>query len=216
MKRANLLTKLQKTGIVSVVRANTSDKAVKIADAVIAGGITGIELTYTVPNADQVINELVERYQDTPEVIIGAGTVLDATSARLAIISGANFIVSPTFDTNVAKMCNLYQIPYIPGVFTPTEAQAALQAGSEVVKLFPGSLATPKTISEFKGPFPYINVMPSGGVNADNISDWFAAGAFVVGAGNSLVAPAQQNNFAGVTANARAFMSKYHEIMSLA
>ena len=158
MKRANLLTKLQKTGIVSVVRANTSDKAVKIADAVIAGGITGIELTYTVPNADQVINELVERYQDTPEVIIGAGTVLDATSARLAIISGANFIVSPTFDTNVAKMCNLYQIPYIPGVFTPTEAQAALQAGSEVVKLFPGSLATPKTISEFKGPFPYILV----------------------------------------------------------
>lgn len=216
MKRANLLDKLQRTGIVSVVRADTPEKAIKIADAVIAGGVTGIELTYTVPNADQVIGDLVDKYRDQPDVVIGAGTVLDATSARIAIIGGAEFIVSPTFDADVAKMCNLYQIPYIPGVFTPTEAQTALQAGSEVVKLFPGALATPKAINEFKGPFPYINVMPSGGVNVDNLSDWFAAGALVVGAGSSLVAPAKEDDFAGVTANAKAFMDEYHRVMALA
>jgi len=216
MKRANLLDKLQKTGVVSVVRADTPSKAVKIADAVIAGGVTGIELTYTVPNADQVIGELVEKYQDNPAVVIGAGTVLDATSARIAIIGGAEFIVSPTFDADVAKMCNLYQVPYIPGVYTPTEAQTAMQAGSEVVKLFPGSLATPKAINELKGPFPYINIMPSGGVNVDNLSDWFDAGAFVVGAGSSLVGPAADDDFAGVTANAKAFMEEYHHALALA
>lgn len=216
MKRANLLNKLQKTGVVSVVRADTPAKAIKIADAVIAGGVTGIELTYTVPNADQVIGELVDKYQDNPTVVVGAGTVLDATSARIAIIGGAEFIVSPTFDTDVAKMCNLYQIPYIPGVYTPTEAQAAMQAGSEVVKLFPGSLATPKAIAELKGPFPYINVMPSGGVNVDNLSDWFDAGAFVVGAGSSLVGPAANDDFTSVTANAKAFMAEYHHALTLA
>ena len=209
MKREELLKKLTSVGVVSVVRADTPAKAVKIADAVITGGVKGIELAYTVPHADSVINDLVEKHGN--DALIGAGTVLDATSARLAIIAGAEFIVSPTFDIEVAKMCNLYQVPYVPGIFTPTEAQTALQYGSEVVKLFPGALATPMAITEFKGPFPYLNVMPSGGVNVDNLSDWIDAGAVVVGAGGGLVGPAKHDDYAAVSENAKAYMSAYNQ-----
>ncbi|PWF99944.1 bifunctional 2-keto-4-hydroxyglutarate aldolase/2-keto-3-deoxy-6-phosphogluconate aldolase [Levilactobacillus bambusae] len=206
MKRAELLQKLINVGIVSVVRADSPEKAMKIADAVIAGGVKGIELTYTVPHADTVIADLVKKYAGT-DTVIGAGTVLESVSARLAIIAGAEFIVSPTFDAEVAKMCNLYQVPYIPGIFTPHEAQEALMAGSEVVKLFPGSMATPAAIKEYRGPFPYLNVMPSGGVNVDNLEAWFKAGATVVGAGGGLVGPAENDDFAGVTENAEAYMA---------
>lgn len=211
MKRMQLLTKMINTGVIAVVRAATADKAVQVADAVIKGGITGVELTYSVPNADSVIGELTERYAHT-DVVVGAGTVLDPTSARLAIISGAKFIVSPVFDREVALLCNLYQVPYVPGVYTPTEAQTALKYGSEVVKLFPGKMASVGAIKEYQGPFPYLNVMPSGGVNIENMKSWFDAGAIVVGAGGGLTAPANQDDFAGVTQNAKAYVDEYQRI----
>lgn len=211
MKRAELLQKTIDTGVIAVVRAETPEKAVKVADAITAGGITGLELTYSVPHADTVIAELVAKYADT-NIVVGAGTVLDATSARLAIIAGAQFIVSPTFDVDVAYMCNLYQVPYIPGTYTPTEAQTALKYGSEVVKLFPGAMAGPIAIKEYRGPFPYLNVMPSGGVNVENMSAWFEAGAAVVGAGGGLTRPAEKDDFAGVTANAKAYIAEYNRI----
>lgn len=211
MKRAKLIEKMVNTGVIAVVRAETPEKAVKVADAVVAGGVTGLELTYSVPHADNVIAKLVEKYNDS-EVVVGAGTVLDATSARLAIIAGAQFIVSPTFNKEVALMCNLYQIPYVPGTYTITEAQTALTYGSEVVKLFPSSLAGSSAIKEFHGPFPYLNVMPSGGVNVDNMADWFAAGAVVVGAGGGLTRPAENDDFEGVTKNAQAYISEYKHI----
>ncbi|MFC6259602.1 bifunctional 2-keto-4-hydroxyglutarate aldolase/2-keto-3-deoxy-6-phosphogluconate aldolase [Levilactobacillus fujinensis] len=211
MKRAELLQNMIDTGVIAVVRAETPEKAVKVADAVIAGGVTGIELTYSVPHADTVISELVQKYQDTA-VVVGAGTVLDATSARLAIIAGAQFVVAPTFDKEVALMCNLYQVPYVPGTFSITEAQTALKYGSEVVKLFPGAMAGTVAIKEYHGPFPYLNVMPSGGVNVQNMSDWFAAGAVVVGAGGGLTAPAADDDFAGVTRNAKEYMTEFNRI----
>ncbi|WP_125580404.1 bifunctional 2-keto-4-hydroxyglutarate aldolase/2-keto-3-deoxy-6-phosphogluconate aldolase [Levilactobacillus cerevisiae] len=211
MKRADLLTNMINTGVIAVIRAETPDKAVKVADAVIAGGVTGLELTYSVPHADTVISELVSKYADT-SVVVGAGTVLDATSARLAIVAGAQFIVSPTFDKEVALMCNLYQVPYVPGTYTITEAQTALKFGSEVVKLFPGAMAGTIAIKEYHGPFPYLNVMPSGGVNVENMSEWFEAGAVVVGAGGGLTAPAADNDFAGVTRNAKEYMDEYNRI----
>lgn len=214
MKRAELLTKMINTGVIAVIRAETPEKAVKVADAVIDGGVTGLELTYSVPHADTVISELVGKYADT-KVVVGAGTVLDATSARLAIIAGAQFIVSPTFDKDVALMCNLYQVPYVPGTYTVTEAQTALKFGSEVVKLFPGAMAGTVAIKEYQGPFPYLNVMPSGGVNVQNMSDWFDAGAVVVGAGGGLTAPAADDDFAGVTRNAKEYMDEYNRIQNL-
>ena len=125
MQRAELLNKVIESGVVSVVRAESGEKALKIVEAVVSGGITSIELTYSVPRANEVISDLVAKYIGT-EVVICAGTVLDPTSARLAIVSGAQFIVSPSFNKEVAKICNLYQIPYVPGVLTPLEAQNAL------------------------------------------------------------------------------------------
>lgn len=122
MQRAELLNKVIQSGVVSVVRAESGEKALKIVEAVISGGITSIELTYSVPRANEVISDLVAKYLGT-DVVIGAGTVLDPTSARLAIVAGAQFIVSPSFNKEVAKICNLYQIPYVPGILTPLEAQ---------------------------------------------------------------------------------------------
>ena len=205
MQRAELLNKVIQSGVVSVVRAESGEKALKIVEAVISGGITSIELTYSVPRANEVISDLVAKYLGT-DVVIGAGTVLDPTSARLAIVAGAQFIVSPSFNKEVAKICNLYQIP---GILTPLEAQKALEYGSELIKLFPGDITGPKMIKDLKGPFPYINILPSGGVNVDNVAEWFAAGAVAVSAGGGVTAPAANNNYSGVTENAKKFMAAF-------
>ncbi|AYG00683.1 bifunctional 2-keto-4-hydroxyglutarate aldolase/2-keto-3-deoxy-6-phosphogluconate aldolase [Lactococcus allomyrinae] len=210
MQRANLLEKVLKSGVVSVVRSDSPEKAIKIVEAVVSGGITSIELTYSVPKANDVIAELVEKYQGT-NVVIGAGTVLDPTSARLAIIAGAQFVVSPSFNVEVAKICNLYQIPYVPGILTPKEAQIALEYGSELIKLFPGDITGPKMIKDLKGPFPYINILPSGGVNVDNVADWFEAGAAAVSAGGGVTAPALTDDYAAVTENAKKFIAAFEE-----
>ena len=208
MQRAELLNKVIQSGVVSVVRAESGEKALKIVEAVISGGITSIELTYSVPRANEVISDLVAKYLGT-DVVIGAGTVLDPTSARLAIVAGAQFIVSPSFNKEVAKICNLYQIPYVPGILTPLEAQKALEYGSELIKLFPGDITGTKMIKDLKGPFPYINILPSGGVNVDNVAEWFAAGAVAVSAGGGVTAPAANNNYSGVTENAKKFMAAF-------
>ncbi|MGL4248074.1 MAG: bifunctional 4-hydroxy-2-oxoglutarate aldolase/2-dehydro-3-deoxy-phosphogluconate aldolase [Lactococcus garvieae] len=211
MQRAGLLEKLIKSGVVSVVRAESAEDAVKIVEAVVDGGIKSIELTYSVPRANDVIADLVATYAGT-DVMIGAGTVLEATSARLAIIAGAQFIVSPTFNKEVAKICNLYQIPYIPGVMTPLEAQTAMEYGSELIKLFPGDITGPAMIKDLKGPFPYINVMPSGGVNESNVAEWFKVGATAVSAGGGVTAPALTGDYAGVKVNAEKFMRAYKAV----
>ncbi|GBG97320.1 2-keto-3-deoxy-6-phosphogluconate aldolase [Lactococcus termiticola] len=147
MQRAKILEQVIDSGLVSVVRADSADQAIKIVEAVIAGGVKSIELTYSVPRANEVIADLLAKYQDR-DIIIGAGTVLDPSSARLAIIAGAKFIVSPSFSKEVAKLCNLYQVPYIPGVLTAKEAQTALEYGSELIKLFPGDIAGPAMIKD--------------------------------------------------------------------
>ena len=148
----------------------------------------GLELTFTVPQADEVIRELSETYQDSPEVIVGAGTVLDAVTARLAIMAGADYIVSPTFDQETAEICNLYQIPYLPGCMTITEMKQALKSGVDIIKLFPGSAYGPSIIPAFKAPLPQLNIMPTGGVSLDNMADWFEAGVITVGVGGNLLA----------------------------
>ena len=211
MQRADLLEKLIKSGVVSVVRAESAEDAVKIVEAVVDGGIKSIELTYSVPRANDVIADLVATYADT-DVVVGAGTVLEPTSARLAIIAGAQFIVSPTFNKEVAKICNLYQIPYIPGVMTPLEAQTAMEYGSELIKLFPGDIAGAAMIKDLKGPFPYINVMPSGGVNESNVAEWFKVGATAVSAGGGVTAPALTGDYAGVKVNAEKFIRAYKAV----
>ena len=212
MQKYDYLNRLINTGCVAVVRGDDADEAVKTVDAVIAGGVTGIELTFTVPHADKALDELSEKYGDREDVLIGAGTVLDPATARLAIIAGAKFIVSPSFNADVAKICNLYSIPYPPGCFTPTEIQPALEAGVDLVKVFPGSVAGPAMVKALHGPFPQLAIMPTGGVSLDNLETWFDAGVTLVGAGSNLTAAAKTGDYAGVTATAKKYRAKLDAI----
>lgn len=215
MKRNQILNKLSQVGVVAVLRADSKEEALKVSHAVVKGGIKGLELTFTVPQADEVIRELVETYQDQSDIVIGAGTVLDATTARLAIMAGAEYIVSPAFDKETAEMCNLYQIPYLPGCMTITEMKTALKAGVDILKLFPGSAFGPSIVGAFKAPMPQLNIMPTGGVSLENMGEWFKAGVVAVGVGGNLLAPAKTGDFDKVTELAAAYMEKYAEIKAL-
>lgn len=212
MKRVDILSRLEKTGVVAVVRGATKEEALKASHAIIEGGMTGIELTFTVPQAAEVIKELVAVYNDRSDIVIGAGTVLDAVTARLAIMAGAEYVVSPSFDIKTAELCNLYQIPYLPGCMTITEVQEALKSGADIVKLFPGSVYGPSIISAFMAPMPQASIMPTGGVNLANMADWFKAGAVTVGVGGDLLAPAAAGDFQKVTETARQYVAKLKEI----
>ncbi|MBU8792148.1 bifunctional 4-hydroxy-2-oxoglutarate aldolase/2-dehydro-3-deoxy-phosphogluconate aldolase [Oceanobacillus caeni] len=212
MKKNNILNSLKEAGVVAVIRGETKEEALKASRAIINGGMKGIELTFTVPQADQVIAELIAEYANDPDIVIGAGTVLDATTARLAIMAGAQFVVSPCFDVETAKICNLYQIPYLPGCMTITEMKTALTYGVDIIKLFPGSAFGPSIVKTFKAPIPYLNIMPTGGVSLENMEDWFKAGVVCVGVGGNLLAPAATGGFAKVTEIAKQYMEKYQEI----
>lgn len=212
MKRAKILKKIKDKGIIAVVRGNSKDETLNASHALIKGGIIGIEVTYTTNHASEIIKELVQEYAAKAEVLIGAGTVLDAITARLAILAGAEFIVSPSFNQETSEICNLYQIPYLPGCMTITEMQRALKSGADIVKLFPGSVYGPTVISAFKAPMPQLNIMPTGGVNLENMEDWFKAGVVAVGIGGNLLAPASTGNFEQVTEIARQYALKLKEI----
>lgn len=212
MDKVARLTKLQKSGVIAVVRGASKEEAFKASQAIIEGGIIGIELTFTVPEAAAVIAELTETYRDQHDVVIGAGTVLDAVTARLAIMAGAEYVVSPTFDQATAEMCNLYQVPYLPGCMTISEMKEALKAGADIIKLFPGSAYGPSIISAFKAPLPQLNIMPTGGVSLANMAEWFDAGVVAVGVGGNLLAPAATGDFAAVTEVAKQYAAQLKEI----
>jgi 2-dehydro-3-deoxyphosphogluconate aldolase / (4S)-4-hydroxy-2-oxoglutarate aldolase len=211
MEKALVLTKLSEQGIVAVVRADSSEEAIQISGACIEGGITGIEVTFTVRDADQVIKELSSQYKENENVLIGAGTVLDSTTARLAMLAGARFIVSPAFDAETARMCNLYQVPYLPGCMTIAEIKHAMEAGADIVKLFPGSVYGPSFMKAVRAPLPQVNIMPTGGVDLENIGLWLQNGAVAVGVGGNLVAPAAAGDFAKITSRARQYVQKVKE-----
>ena len=212
MKKTQTLAGLEKAGIIAVVRGASKAEALQASRAIVAGGIKGIELTFTVPQADELIRELVAEYQGDEEVLIGAGTVLDATTARLAIMAGAEFVVSPNFDVETAKICNLYQVPYLPGCMTITEMKTALESGVDIIKLFPGNAFGPKIVSAFKAPMPHLNIMPTGGVGLENMEEWLNAGVVAIGVGGNLLAPAATGDFEQVTAIAKQYVAKYQAI----
>ncbi|CCV64199.1 2-keto-3-deoxygluconate 6-phosphate aldolase /4-hydroxy-2-oxoglutarate aldolase [Alteracholeplasma palmae J233] len=205
MFKQNVIKRITDVGVVAVVRADNAEQAIKISEACVKGGIPAIELTFTVPGAADVIKELAKAFKPE-DLILGAGTVLDAETARAAILAGATYIVSPGFDLATAKLCNRYQIPYMPGCLTITEMLTAMEAGVDIVKLFPGSAFGPSYVKAVKGPLPQANIMPTGGVNIDNIGEWIKNGVVAVGVGGELTRPATKGDFAGVTANAKAFV----------
>ena len=207
LKKSETLERIINTGIVAVVRAESIAEAVRISSACIEGGVPAIEVTYTVPGATEVIKALKETFP-ADKLIVGAGTVLDAATARMAILTGAEYIVSPGFDEETAKLCNLYQIPYMPGCMTITEMMKAMQYGADIVKLFPGSAFGPSFVKAVKAPLPQANIMPTGGVSLDNVEEWFKNGVVAVGAGGKLATGSSES----ITATAKAFVEKIREI----
>lgn len=195
--KEEVLQAIKGDGMVAVVRGETSEKAMEIVEKCIEGGIHAIELTFTVPYAHRVIEDISRKYGE--QIVLGAGTVLDSETARIALLSGAEFIVSPHFNPEVTRLCNRYRKASMAGILTITEAVAAMEAGVDVLKLFPGDLFGPAFIKDIRGPLPYAQIMPTGGVSADNAGEWIKAGAVAVGAGSSLMK-------GDVKANAAKFM----------
>jgi len=201
MQKYNILNRVASTGLVAVVRADGLEEAIDKSKACLDGGIDIIEITFTVPKADRVIESLSE---SLPEALVGAGTVLDAPTARIAILAGAQFIVSPDFDLETAKLCNRYQIPYMAGCMTINEMVRALEAGVDVIKVFPGSAFGPDYIKAVKGPLPQVNLMPTGGVNLDNCDEWIKNGCMAVGIGGQLT----NGTYEEIKTKAEAFVEK--------
>jgi len=205
MKRMETLKKIADGGIIAVIRAETAEQGLKIAEAVRAGGIHALEITMTVPGAIEIIKALAEQYKGT-DVLVGAGTVLDPETARLCILAGAEYIVSPCLNPDTVRLCNRYRIPILPGIMTMKEAIEALELGVEICKVFPGSAFGPSVISAFKAPLPQGNFMPTGGVSLENVGDWLSAGAVAVGTGSELTRGAKTGDYTQVTEMAGKFV----------
>lgn len=204
LKKYKILNQLHENYLVAVVRGNDEDETKKIVDEIIKGGFKNIEITFTVPNAEEVINQVHKQYGD--DIVLGAGTVLDAATAQIAINKGAQYIVSPHLDTNISKLCNVYSVPYLPGCSSATEIIVALRYGSDLIKLFPGGQLGAGFIKDIKGPVPNVELMPSGGVNLDNVSDWIEKGSFAVGIGGDLTKEFTGNNFEVISEKAQKYV----------
>ncbi|WP_146816651.1 bifunctional 2-keto-4-hydroxyglutarate aldolase/2-keto-3-deoxy-6-phosphogluconate aldolase [Alkalibacillus haloalkaliphilus] len=198
------LKRIESEQLVAVIRADDHKQAYQYVEACIRGGFNCIELTYTTPKVEKAIEQLKEQY---PNILLGAGSVLEEVTAQSAIQAGADFVVSPGFNKEIAFKCNLEQVPYLPGCMTVTEMMSALSYGCSIIKLFPGSQFGPSAINQFKGPLPQVSIMPTGGVNLENINEWFEQGAFAVGIGGSLT----QGSLEDIEAKARAFVEQVKE-----
>lgn len=207
MQKLKILSKITDCGLVAVVRAENSEQAVKIADACAKAGIAGIEITFTVPGAAKVIEDLAKVYQ-SGEIIIGAGTVMDPETARIAILAGAQYIVSPSLNFDTIKLCNRYQIPVMPGCATIREIVEAMEAGADIIKVFPGEALGATFVKAVKGPLPQAPLMPTGGVGLDNVADWIKAGCVAVGAGGNLTAGAKKGDYQSITDIGKQFIEK--------
>jgi 2-dehydro-3-deoxyphosphogluconate aldolase / (4S)-4-hydroxy-2-oxoglutarate aldolase len=202
--------KIVESGLVAVVRAESSDQAARIGEACVRGGVGVFEITFTVPGAAAVIADLVKAY-NSGEILIGAGTVLDPETARAAILAGAQFMVSPSLNVDTARLCNRYQIPYIPGAGTIRDVVEAMECGADIVKAFPGEILGPAFVKAVRGPLPQAALMPTGGVSLENVAEWIKAGSVAVGVGGSLTAGAKKGDFQSVTDVAKQFIAKIQQ-----
>ena len=205
-KDKNLQT-ITDCGVVAIVRVSSAREAVDVCMAVARGGVTPIEVTMTVPGAIDAIREFKSAVKE--EVLIGAGTVLDPETARACILAGADFIVSPTLNLEVIKVCRRYSKIIIPGTFTPTEILTAWEAGADIVKVFPASVGGPGYLKDIMGPLPQVKLVPTGGVNLETTPEFIKAGAVAVAAGSSLVdkKAVSEQNWDAVTETARKFVA---------
>ena len=186
MHRQDVLRRVHEVGVVPVVRASSVEEAMQVVEAIREGGIPVLEITMTVPRAVRLIEQLTDRYGD--EVLVGAGTVLDAETARACILAGASFVVSPSLNVGTIEMCRRYSVAVLPGALTPTEVVTAWAAGADVVKVFPcGALGGAKYLRALKAPLPQVEMIPTGGVSLATAGEFIEAGAFALGVGADLV-----------------------------
>ena len=186
MNKADIIQRIRDIGVIPVVRASSADEAIKVVDAIKAGGVSILEITMTVPGAVQVIEQLVQRFGD--ETVVGAGTVLDPEVANACISVGAKFIVSPALNLETIKYCRDHDVPVMPGALTPTEVVTAWNAGADFVKVFPcGAVGGASYIKSLKAPLPQIELVPTGGVSLKTAASFIEAGAAAIGVGADLV-----------------------------
>lgn len=207
MTKTEVLANLKSIGLVPVLRAESVDKALALAEAIAAGGVTVLEITMTVPGAIQVMRKLAET---RPDILIGAGTVLDPETARMCILEGAQFVVSPALNLKTIEMCHRYSIAALPGALTPTEIVTAWQAGADVVKVFPAnSMGGASYLKSIKAPLPQVELIPTGGVSLATAEDFLKAGAFALGVGADLVDPKAmaEGRSEAVTESARKYLA---------
>lgn len=205
MMKFNILKRILANPVVAIVRASMTGDALRMAEACLDGGVTALEISLTTPGGLSVIRQLAAKHGT--HALIGAGTVLDSETARIAILEGSQFVLSPSFDPLVVKTCSRYQVVSMPGVATATEVVNAMESGADIIKVFPGDLYGPDYLKALRAPLPHAPLMPSGGVTLDNIQAWFENGAVAVGVGGSLTKPALQGDFQQVTRNAEAFVT---------
>ncbi len=185
MNKAEKLDLIRSTGVIAIMRAESSDQLIAAADAIKAGGVQVIEVTMTTPGALTVIEEAKARYGEA--VLFGAGSVLDNETARAAILAGADFVVAPTLKVAMVELCNRYSVPVVPGIFTPTEALTAWEAGADMVKLFPAGVGGPRLVKAILAPLPQLEIVPVGGVGLDTAAAFIRSGAAALGVGSALV-----------------------------
>ena len=206
MSKHQRLHLIRESGIIAIMRANRSDPLVAAAEAIWAGGVQAIEVTMTTPGALEVIAAATEKFQG--QVLFGAGSVLDPETARAAILTGADFVVAPTLNVEVIRLCNRYGVPVMPGCYTPTEALTAWEAGADMIKLFPADALGPKFVKALLAPLPQLEIVPVGGVDLTNAADFIRAGAAALGVGSSLITPSllDAGDLAELTRRAAAFI----------
>jgi 2-dehydro-3-deoxyphosphogluconate aldolase/(4S)-4-hydroxy-2-oxoglutarate aldolase len=207
--KIEVLQRIAAYGLVAVIRAENPGQAARIAEACALGSVAALEITYTVPGASGVIEHLSKEFSG--KILLGAGTVLDPETARIAILAGAQFVVSPALNPDTARLCNRYQVPYMPGAGTIGEVIEAMECGADIVKVFPGEVLGPAFVKAVRGPLPQAQLMPTGGVTLENVSDWIKAGAVAVGVGGNVTAGAKAGDFASITQLARQFADKIKE-----
>ncbi len=211
MNKQEVLENVKRVGLLAVIRGPSPELTVKMVDALIDGGVIGIEITYSTPNAEEVVRDLSQKYGD--QILLGMGTLTKPDQVLSAKTAGASFLVSPICEPVLVRAMAASGLLVMAGAFTPTEVFQAYSNGSDVVKVFPGSLSGPAYIKAIKGPFPYIPLMPTGGVSESNVKDWFAAGVIAVGAGSELCPPdlAKQGKFDEISLRAAAFVQSVNQ-----
>jgi 2-dehydro-3-deoxyphosphogluconate aldolase/(4S)-4-hydroxy-2-oxoglutarate aldolase len=214
IKKIEILNRILETGVIAVIRAESAQQAIKVIDAAREGGILALEVTMTVPGAIDVIKEICQKYAGGDE-IIGAGTVLDAETARVTMLAGAQFVVGPVLNPDMVRMCNRYQVNCMPGATSVREVLEALELGASIVKIFPGSLLKPAFIKAVHGPIPYAPLMPTGGVSVENAGEWIRAGAVAIGVGGDLTKEGiARGDYSLITKKAEAYVKAVQEARS--